>query len=84
MIGEVCKRSVDAITDSQCSGVREEKKIHIQSFVSFDRRFRYVLSLVQKLPLVVVNPRRACAARVTVLCLFVTVCVCLIQHSRRQ
>ena len=29
-------------------------------------------------------PRRACAARVTVLCLFVTVCVCLIQHSRRQ
>ena len=26
---------------------------------------------------VIINPRRACAARVTVLCLFVTVCVCV-------
>ena len=35
----------------------------------------------------VVNPRRACSARVTVLFLCVTVCVlcvCLIQHSRSQ
>ena len=30
----------------------------------------------------VINPRRACAARVTVLCLSVRLSVCLIQHSR--
>lgn len=39
-MGEVCRRSVDAITDSQSSGVREEKKIHVQSFVLFDQKFR--------------------------------------------
>ena len=36
----------------------------------------------------IINPRRACAARVTVLCLFVCLSVCLsvcqLQHSRPQ
>ena len=41
-------------------------------------------SIIENDQYVLVNPRRACAARVTVLCLLVCHSLCLIQHSRRQ
>ena len=41
-MGEVCTRCVDAITDSQSTGTREEKKINVLSFVVLDKRFRQV------------------------------------------
>ncbi|XP_064382414.1 BRCA1-A complex subunit Abraxas 1-like [Halichondria panicea] len=41
LVGEVCRRCVDAITDSQSAGIREEKKLRVLSFIIFNKRFRF-------------------------------------------
>ena len=42
-MGEVCRRCVDAITDSQSAGIREEKKLRVLSFIILKKRFRFVV-----------------------------------------
>ena len=42
-MGEVYTHRVENITDSQSSGTREEKRLCINSYVSFNDKYRYKL-----------------------------------------
>lgn len=42
LLGKVCSHKVNNITDSQSAGCKEETKVCLHSFVSFDRKYRSV------------------------------------------
>jgi hypothetical protein len=43
LLGKLCSHKVKNITDSQSAGCKEETKVCLHSFLSFDRKYRLVL-----------------------------------------